>query len=389
MLVIARCLNRVGAFSMAFLGVHLEQDLGAALGATGAVLAVFGVCTIPSRLLGGVLAGRLGARRTMVVGLAACAVAQLVIAGAPSLSWAVVGAVLLGLAYEIIEPPSQALVADLVPPARLPSAYALVWGSLAVAGVLAGLLAAATTATVGLPWLFVLDAATCLACAALVAWRLPADQPGMTCRSPERARAPRRPSVLLVAARDRRLLRWTGVGTGFALVYMAVVFALPLTVSLRGWPDWVTGLTLAVEALVALASQPLVSRLGRRTEAPEGRLRAMRLGGLLLGIGLLVAGIGNRPVLLVTGLAVVSAGAVLLLANLQAGAAALAPEGARAAYLAVFGLSWGVATTVSPVLVTGLLRVGPQWPWLVGAAGAWLLALRLGRAREGASAVSS
>ena len=377
-LVIARCLDRLGAFSMPFLGVHLEEDLGAALGTAGVVLAVFGLATIPSRVLGGALAGRLGARTTMVAGLLACAAAQLVVAAAPTLSWAVLGALLLGLAHEVIEPPSQALVADLVPAARLPAAYALVWGSLAVAGVLAGLLAAATTATVGLRWLFVIDAATCVGCAALVAGRLPADRPGMRGRSPASAGAPRRPAALLLAAADRRLLRWTGIGTGFAVVYMAVVFALPLTVSVRGWPGWVSGLALAVEAFAALAAQPLVPRVGRRAGGRAGRLRAVRIGASLLAIGLLLAGIGGRPIVLVLGLAVVSVGAVLVLANLQAGAAALAPEGARAAYLAVFGLSWGVATTVSPVAVTRLLGVGPQWPWLAGAALALLLALGLG-----------
>ena len=77
--VVIRVVNRLGGFGMAFLGLRLARDLGLDLPAVGQVLAVFGACTIVSRLLGGVLATRLGARSTIVIGLLASSAAQLVI----------------------------------------------------------------------------------------------------------------------------------------------------------------------------------------------------------------------------------------------------------------------------------------------------------------------
>ena len=59
-LVAARAVNRVGAFTLPFLGVVLTVEFGASLAQTGLILALFGLATIPSRLLGGVLADRLG-----------------------------------------------------------------------------------------------------------------------------------------------------------------------------------------------------------------------------------------------------------------------------------------------------------------------------------------
>ncbi|WP_137122825.1 MFS transporter [Segeticoccus rhizosphaerae] len=280
---------------------------------------------------------------------------------------------------------------------QLSSAYALVWGSLAVAGVLAGLIAAATTATVGLPWLFVIDALTCLLCAALVTWQLPETRPvtadtgaGASVRPPAgmpgnraaRAISPRVRGPLALAAGDPRLLRHTIVGTVFALVTMMTVFALPLTVPARGWSNAATGIVLAVEALAALAAQPLVSRVSRWTGGAAGRHRAVRLGAVVLCAGFTGAALAGRLATFALSLAVVSAGSALLLGNLQAGAAALAPEGARAAYLAVFGLSWGVATTAAPVLATQLLGVGSAAPWWV-AAGVSLLLLRRSGPRPG------
>ena len=66
-LVVARAVNRIGAFTLPFLGVVLTVEFGASLAQTGLILALFGAATIPSRLLGGQLADRLGRRR--VVGL--------------------------------------------------------------------------------------------------------------------------------------------------------------------------------------------------------------------------------------------------------------------------------------------------------------------------------
>jgi len=123
LLVIGRAVNRLGAFTLPFLTVALTDLLGASVSAAGALMAMFGIGSIASRLGGGWLADRIGRRATIVIGLALTAVAQLGLAGAPNLAAAAVAIAVLGLAYEIYEPPSQALIADVVPvrPARPPT----------------------------------------------------------------------------------------------------------------------------------------------------------------------------------------------------------------------------------------------------------------------------
>jgi MFS family permease len=108
-----------------------------------------------------------GTRAAIVTGLLATAGAQLALAAAPSLGFAAVAVVALGLAFEIYEPASQAMVADATDDAQRPVAYGLLAAAMSVAGIVAGLFAA-LLAEVGLRWLFVVDAATCLGCAALV-----------------------------------------------------------------------------------------------------------------------------------------------------------------------------------------------------------------------------
>src|SRR6476619_7122638 len=89
-LVLARAVNRLGAFTLPFLSVTLVASFGASVVQAGYLLAAFGVATIPSRLVGGWLADRWGTRAAIVTGLLATAAAQVALAAAPSLGFAAV-----------------------------------------------------------------------------------------------------------------------------------------------------------------------------------------------------------------------------------------------------------------------------------------------------------
>ena len=101
LLVTARAVNRLGAFTLPFLSVTLVAEQGASVVQAGFLLAAFGVATIPSRLLGGRLSDRWGPRATIAGGLVGTALGQLLVAGARSLTEAAVAVVLLGLAFEV------------------------------------------------------------------------------------------------------------------------------------------------------------------------------------------------------------------------------------------------------------------------------------------------
>jgi MFS family permease len=343
-LVGARVIDRLGGFTLTFLPLLLVTAYGASLRVGGLMAGAFGLATIPSRLLGGRLSDRLGRRTTIVLGLSGCAVAQLTLAVAPGLRVAFVAAVLLGLCFEIYEPPSQALLADLTPPPLRVAAYSALGAAIAAAGVVAGLLAA-LLAGVGLRWLFVADAATCLTCAAVVLLRLPAGH----------ARAPRgHPSVS--PWRDRRLRLMLGTGTGFATLYMTMMCGLPLALHHEGLsPRW-------AGVLVALSAATVI--VGRRlpVSGHADPFLRMRTGYAVLGLGLLLAAaataVGSDGWSYVGPVVVWSLGDAVLLGEPLAVVAGLAPAGDRGRYLAAYGVGWGVATTLAPALATGLLLLG-------------------------------
>ncbi|MEU4395875.1 MFS transporter [Kribbella sp. NPDC023855] len=346
-LVVARGVNRLGAFTLPFLAVVLTVELGATVAQAGLVLTVFGAATLPSRVFGGWLADRFGRRWTIVFGLVGCAVGQVWIAASGSLWSAVPAVVVLGLAFEIYEPPSQAIIADVTEPAARPAAYGLLGAVMAVAGVVAGLLAA-WLGQWDLRWLFVADAVSCLACAVLVAIALP----GGVQAAPAAA----------AVWRDRRLLLVLASGTVFAVLAMVIVFSLPLTLLDRGVPASGIGLILAVSAIAQVAVQPVLRN--RRLQALEN-FQAMTLGYVLLAVGLIANGFSHSLQAFMAAAVVWSLADLILIGRALSIVAELAPEHARGRYLATYGLSWGVATAVAPLLSTQVYKAaGPVALWV-------------------------
>jgi MFS family permease len=355
-IVVARAVNRLGAFTLPFLAVVLVDEFGASLAEAGMVLALFGVATIPSRLVGGQLADRFGRKRTIVVGLVGCAIAQTWIVVAPGL-WSAIAAVsLLGLVFEIYEPPSQAVVADAAEPAHRPAAYALLGAAMAAAAVVAGVLASLVVQW-DLRWLFAIDAATCLACAVLVAVALPPSIP-----TPESA-SQAQPAAAdgLSAWRDPRLVLMLATGTAFAILYLQLVTTLPLTLVERGLPRSAIGIVLAVSAMTVIAGQRLLRARGLGRLDP---FRAMAFGYLLLAVGLLANGLASSLPAFVSATVLWSLGDIILLGHAQAVVATLAADTTRGRYLAAYGTSWGIAGAIAPFAGTQLLTtLGPAGLW--------------------------
>ncbi|MBG6134180.1 MFS transporter [Longispora fulva] len=358
LLTAARAVNRLGAFTLAFLTIAVTAR-GFTVADAGLLMSAFGLAAIVSRLIGGRLADRIGRRATIVGGLVATAAAQLALAASTSRLALAVAVIAVGLAFEIYEPASQSLIGDVTEPADRPVAYGLFGAALACAGIAAGALA---TLLGGLDvrWLFVADAVTCLLCAVLIAATLP----GTTRTTPPtRGTAPtgRNPW------RDPLLRAFLATGTVFAVLYMQLLTTLPLTLARHHLGAGAFGLLLTLSAITIVAGQPLLA-------APFTSMTAMTAGYVLLGAGLALNAAAANLATFIAATVVWSTGEVLLLGHVYALVGDLAPATARAHYLSVYGISWGIATLVGPFAGTqALAHAGQAWLWT--AAGACSLAL--------------
>lgn len=364
-LVFARAVNRLGAFSVPFLTLLLTRSLHTSLRESGLVLAAFGVASMVSRVLGGRLADTWGRRTTIVCGLLGCAAAQLAIAASTTFPEVVAAVVLLGLAFEIYESPSQALLAESVEPGNRPAAFGLLGAALSMAAIAAGLLAA-VLAPVSLRLLFVVDSASCVGASLVILRLLPADKP--TARKADVGAPQGRPW------RDPLLRLLFGANIVFAVCYLQVSIILPLTLARRGVAASGYGVLLTVSALVVVAAQPLLrlARVKQRDGALPHRLPTHGLpimgGYLLVAAGFAGYAVAHSLMAFVAATVVGGVGDVLLMGHVMACVSDLAPAAWRGRYLAAYGLSWGVAGTLGPLGGTILLATtGDQGLWLTAA----------------------
>ncbi|HEY2791529.1 MAG TPA: MFS transporter, partial [Micromonosporaceae bacterium] len=359
-LIVARAVNQLGAFSLPYLTVLLTSSMHASLAAAGAIMTAFGVATIPSRLIGGRLVGILGHRRTIIVGLLACACAQAGLASAHRLGTAAVFAVLLGGAFEIYEPASQGAIADAVDADHRVRAYGHLNAALAAAGIGAGILGA-VIGRWSLRGLFVADALTCVLCAAIVALTVAGSQP-VAVDEADAVPIPVRPW------RDRALLLMLVLGVAFAVIYLSVAIGLPLTLSRLGHPAADAGWLFAVSGLTIVVGQPLLRRGTGHWPLP--------IGTLVVALGLIGYALAHSLAAFIVATVVWSLGDVLIIGHATAIVASLAPPDGRSRYLAAYGISWGIAGLLTPTAVTQVLaHAGIATLWTVLGALAALLAL--------------
>lgn len=368
MLVVGRFVNRLGAFTLAFLAPFLSVTFHASIATAGALVSLFGLATIPSRLAGGWLCNWLGYKTTIAIGLTVTAIAQLGLAASSNLHSAIGFVVLLGLAFEVYEAPSQALIAVVVVEQVRPAAYGLLSAALAAAGICSGLFAV-TVGGVDLRLLFVADAVTCILCAVLLVSTLPSRKMGKD----RTDRTSQREIIVRSPWRDGHLMALLAVGIGFATLYFQISANLPLTLLLRGLNPVDFGILVMVAGSVLVAGQPLLRRWSWIASRP---FETMAIGYMFLAVGLLANGYARTLPGFIAATVVSSFGDLILMGQTYALVARLATSANMAKYMSVFGLSWGIGITIGPGVGAQILeRGGPVALWTSTASLCVLLAI--------------
>jgi MFS family permease len=356
--------NRLGSFVLPFLSLYLTRGRGFSVSEAGGVLTAFGLGSAISQPVGGMLADRIGRRRTMVGGLAASAGALVALGASHQLATLCVTAFLFGVTSEMFRPASSAAVADLVAPELRARAFALLFWAInlgfAVATLLGGYLADKSY------WLlFIGDAATSLAFAVVVHRLVPETMP-------ERRDSPGSFADVL---RDRLMLALVLSVVLEAVAYMQAFYTLPLAVVHDGLGSSGYGLVIALNGVLIVALQPVfLGALGRRSRGP-----LLLASGLVIGVGLWLTTLANTIPMHMLAVTVWTIGEIMGAGQLGALVATIAPAHLRGRYMGVFGMSYGVSAFVAPGLGTQVLaHLGEGTLWtgcllLAGSSGVVML----------------
>jgi MFS family permease len=332
--------NKAGSFITPFLALYLTGEREVSVQQAGLVLSCLGVGSAIGQPLGGVLADRIGRRRTMVLGLLSSAVTLLVLGAATTSRRVAVAAFAYGLCLDLFRPAVQAAVADLVSDPDRPRAFALqFWASnlgFSIATPLGGYLA-----TRGFGLLFVLDAAASAVFALLILRGVPET----------RTAVPGTVGRLREVLSDRLMLGLVACGLAVWVVYMQAYVTLPLAFAADDLGPDAYGAAIALNGMLILVLQPLaLGRLSRRRRGP-----LLFVAMLLEGIGFGLTAFADTVSMHLVAIAVWTVGEVLQAGQLSALVAGLAPPHLRGRYLGTFGFSFGAAAFLAPLVGTQVL----------------------------------
>ncbi|GAA1972363.1 MFS transporter [Amycolatopsis minnesotensis] len=346
--------NRIGNVVVAFLAFYLAaRGLSAAEGAV--VVAVFGTAGVLSQPVGGALADRFGARAALVLGMLGTAGCLVLLGSATSLPWLIAGAASLGVVGDLYRPASAALLVAIVPPSERLRAFGLVYWAVnlgfPIAGAAGGLLA-----STGYWTLFVLDAATCVLFAAVIAVGVPGG-----------ARPIRRGGGYRAALRDRSLLALTAMTFGYVAVVNQSTVGVAFAVRDAGLGPATYAFVAIVNGAGIVVLQPMCARALRRWPP----MRVLACSMLVIGGGMALTGLASTPAAFAVTVLVWTLGEAGTGGVTAALAADLAPDGAQGRYQAVLGWGAGMAKLAATTLGGGLYA-------FAGAPVLWITCLAVG-----------
>ena len=337
--------NRAGAFVLPFLAIYLTQELHYSTAFTGIVLGAYGLGSMASALIAGVLSDRLG-RRPVLLWSQVASAATLVALGLVEQRFLVAGLTgLVGFTTNATRPALSAMMADVVPPPDRVRAFSLQYWAVnlgfATAAVLAGLFASSGYLT-----LFLVDAATTLVFGALVYFKVPETHPEMQDESGVRV-TPQAGSSgsMFDVLRDGPFLALMLLTFGFAVVFMQHISTLPVQMADDGLSPAQYGVVISLNAfLIVLVTVPLTRRV---QHVPSSYLLAA--SALFLGIGFGATALATTATAYAATVVVWTIGELLGSAIGPAVVADLSPQSMRGRYQGAFNFTFSVASLVAPI----------------------------------------
>ena len=355
-------IDLLGGFMLyPFFALYLTQKFDINMATVGILFAIFSVTGFVGSAIGGALTDRMGRKGVIIASLVLSSVSALGMGFAPSLAAFVWVTVIVGTMSSIGGPARQAIVADLLPEEKRAQGYGIsrVVFNMAViiAPPIAGLLIANSYLT-----LFIVDAAISLVAATVVLIALPETKPEA---HPDAVPETMKQSFsgYKEVFKNTPFILFIGVTILMTLVYMNMNSTLGVFLrDYRGIPEIGFGTLLSINALIVVALQIWVTRKLKRFKP----LAMMAVGSFLYAIGFGIYGFVSGMALLITAMVIITIGEMVVTPFQESLVANFAPEKMRGRYMAVSGMTWGIAFMIGPYFAGLLLDSGnPNMLWYI------------------------
>jgi MFS family permease len=363
LVVLVSFIDKIGGTLMfPFFALYITGKFHVGMTRAGTVLGTLSLFGLVGGMIGGALTDRWGRRRLILSGLVFSALSTLALGFINEFSMFYAAAMVVGLLSDIGAPAHGAMIADLLPERQRRQGF----GILRVAGNLAWIIGPTIggfVANTSFFALFVIDAVVSCIVALLFYLLVPETQPE---RQSDKA-----DESLLATFRDYRVVARDGPFVAFLLaaMLMGIVYIQmynSLSVYLRdahGISPQQYGFLLTTSAITVILFQFWLMRLlGGRPP-----FLMMAWGTAFYMVGFTMFGVVSAYWLFAVAIVVITVGEMIVMPTSQALAAHFAPIDMRGRYMAVFGLSAGIAATIGPTAAGLILdNYDPNLLWYIG-----------------------
>ena len=374
-----------GTLLFPFFSLYITQKFGVGMTEAGIILGLFSIFGLVGSMIGGAVTDKFGRRKLIIFGLIFSAISTLTLGLIKTYAMLIPLSMVIGLLSDIAGPAHNAMIADLLPEDKRQEGF----GILRVSGNMAWIIGPTIggfVATRSFLALFIMDAVISCIVAFLFFKFIPETKP-RTAEHIEQVSLFKTFQGYGTALRDRAFMAFLVASVLMGLVYGQMYSSLSVFLnSVHDIQPSGFGFLLTLSAIVVILFQFSVTR--KIKHFPPFLL--MAVGTLFYMVGFGMFGFVTTYVLFALAIVVVTLGEMIVVPTSQGLAANFAPQEMRGRYMAVYGLSWSIPSTIGPGAAGVILdNLNPNLLWYIGgilcfvaAMGFYFLHLRLGREKR-------
>lgn len=360
-----------GTLLFPFFALYITQKFNVGMTQAGILLGMSSMFGLIGSTIGGALTDRFGRKQLILFGLVFSAVSTLTFGLVNELSALYPLMIVVGLLSSVAHPAHDAMIADILPEKQRQEGF----GVLRVVGNLSWIIGPTIggfIANINFFYLFVIDAVISCIVAVIIYRVIPETKPEPHAHAEHESLM----QTLLgyrIVLKDIAFMAFMAAGMLMLIVYQQMYGTL--SVYLRdnhGINPSGYGFLMTTSAITVVLFQFWVLRIIKHRPP----FLMMAFGTVFYMIGFALFGMVTAYVLFALNIVIITIGEMIIMPTSQALAANFAPDTMRGRYMAIFGLSWAIPSTIGPGAAGYILdNYYPNLLWFIGGALCGLSAL--------------
>lgn len=356
-------IDRIGSTLLfPFFALYITQKFNVGMTEAGVLLGLSSLFGLIGSTIGGALTDKFGRKQLILFGLVFSAISTLAFGLVSEISVLYPLMIVVGLLSNVAHPAHDAMIADILPEKQRNEGFSIlrVVGNLAwiIGPTIGGFLA-----NINFFYLFLVDALISCIVAAIIFRVIPETKPEPHAHEQSETFLQ---SVLgyRVALRDLAFMAFIVASMLMLVVYQQMYGTLSVflrdnfNINPSGY-----GFLMTTSAITVVIFQFFVSRIIKHRPP----FLMMALGTAFYVVGFTLFGIVTTYVLFALNIVIITIGEMIVMPMSQAIAANFAPEDMRGRYMAVFGLTWAIPSTIGPGAAGYILdNYNPNLLWYIG-----------------------